>query len=252
VSLERLRVVLVRPKTSGNVGAVARALANFGVSDLAVVAPRGYRSAAAAKTAVHARPILDGKKQFRTLADAVADCAWVVGTTCRPGSYRRRMQTPREIAPEVVAVAHTKRVALVFGPEDHGLSNDELKICHELVTIPTHSSYASLNLSHAAMVCLYEIFLARHTSRSPQPALATSAKLERMYADLGRALLAIGFLHGANPEHIMFTLRRVFGRARLDDREVAIWLGVARQIEWFASGGREIAAAKRKRGERLK
>ena len=245
-------MVLVRPKTSGNVGAVARALANFGLSDLALVAPRGYRSAAAAKTAVHARAILEGKTKFATLADAVADCSWVVGTTCRPGSYRRRTQTPREIAAEIVAVARKKRVALVLGPEDHGLTNDELKICNELVTIPTHSSYASLNLSHAALICLYEIFLARHTSRSQEPAPANSAKLERMYADLGRALLAVGFLHGANPDHIMFTLRRVFGRARLDDREVAIWLGVARQIEWFAAGGREVAAEKRKRGERLK
>ena len=73
-----------------------------------------------------------------------------------------------------------------------------------------------------------------------------------MYGDLGRALVAIGFLHGANPEHIMFTIRRMFGRARLDEREVAIWLGVARQIEWFAAGGREVAEAKRARGDRLK
>ena len=155
MSLERVRVVLVRPKTSGNVGAVARAIANFGLSELALVAPRGYRAAAAAKTAVHARRILDGKQKFASLAEAVADCAWVVGTTCRPGSYRRRTQTPREVAREIIAVARTKRVALVLGPEDHGLTNDELKICHELVTIPTHSSDPSLNLSHAALVCLY-------------------------------------------------------------------------------------------------
>jgi tRNA/rRNA methyltransferase len=252
MSLEHVRVVLVRPKTSGNVGATARAAANFGVGDLALVAPRGYRAAAAAKTAVHAGLLLERRRKFATLAEAIADCAWVVGTTCRGGSYRRRMRTPRDIAPEVVAVARTRRVALVFGPEDHGLSNEELKLCHELVTIPTHSSYPSLNLSHAALVCLYELFVVRHATRAPMPALATSAALERMYGDLGRALLAIGFLHGANPGHIMMTIRRVFGRARLDERELAIWLGVARQIDWFATGGREIADEKQRRGERLK
>jgi tRNA/rRNA methyltransferase len=252
MSLERVRIVLVRPKTSGNVGSVARAAANFGVGDLALVAPRGYRAAAAARTAVHAGDVLDRTRKHATVADAIADCAWVIGTTCRGGSYRRRMRTPRDIAPEIVAIARTKRVALVFGPEDHGLSNEELKLCHELVTIPTHSSYPSLNLSHAALVCLYELFLARHATRRPMPTLATSAALERMYGDLGRALLAIGFLHGANPEHIMMTIRRVFGRAQLDERELAIWLGVARQIEWFATGGREIADEKQRRGERLK
>ena len=252
MSLERLRVVLVRPKTSGNVGAVARTMANFGLRDLALVAPRRYREAAAAKTAVHATTILDAKRKFASLAEAVADCAWVVGTTCRAGSYRRRMRSPRDIAPEIVSVARSHRVALVLGPEDHGLANDELKVCHELITIPTHSAYPSLNLSHAASLCLYEIFLARHATRSPTPALAISERLERMYADLARALLAIGFLHGANPEHIMFSVRRMFGRARLDEREVAIWMGVARQIEWFAAGGREVAEKKRGRGERLK
>src|SRR5690349_241345 len=122
MSLERVRVVLVRPKTSGNVGSVARAMANFGLRDLALVAPRGYRAAAAARTAVHAVDILERKRKSATLADAIADCAWVVGTTCRGGSYRRRMATPRDIAPEIVDVARTKSVALVFGPEDHGLS----------------------------------------------------------------------------------------------------------------------------------
>src|SRR5262249_5248515 len=151
-------------------------------------APRGYRAAAAAKTAVHAGALLERKRIVATLAEAIADCAWVVGTTCRGGSYRRRMRTPRAIAPEIVGGGRTKRVALVFGPEDHGLSNDDLKLCHELVTIPTHSSYPSLNLSHAALVCLYELFLARHATRAAAPALAASAALEQMYGDLGRAL----------------------------------------------------------------
>ena len=101
-------------------------------------------------------------------------------------------------------------------------------------------------------MCAYELFLARRPRRSPAPALATSDRLERMYGNLGHALVRIGFLHGANPEHIMFTVRRIFGRARLDPREVAIWLGIARQIEWFAEEARGVVENKRNKGIRLK
>lgn len=252
VSLDRVRVVLVRPKTSGNVGSVARAMKNLGFCDLALVSPRRYRRSAAEAMAVHASDVLEGSRRYDSLAEAVADRVWIVGTTCRPGTYRRRTLTPRQAARQISSVLRSGAVALVFGPEDHGLSNDDLKLCHELVTIPTHSSYPSLNLAQAALVCLYEIFLARHPSAPAATPLATSERLERMYQHLGRALLRIGFLHGDNPEHIMFTLRRVFGRARLDERELAVWLGIARQIEWFAAGGREVAEEKHRRGARLK
>ena len=252
VSLDRIRVVLVRPKSSGNVGSVARAMKNMGLTDLALVSPRRYRRFSAAAMAVHAEDVLDRSKVFRTLAEALADCAWVVGTTCRAGSYRRRAMSPRDAASEILAVAGRNRVALVFGPEDHGLANEDLKLCHELVTIPAHSAYPSLNLAQSALVCLYELFLARHPPRAEPVTLATSASLERMYEQLREALLRVGFLHGDNPDHIMFTLRRVFGRARLEEREVTIWLGVASQIRWFAEGGREVAAEKRSRGARLK
>ena len=252
VSLDRVRIVLLRPKSAGNVGAAARVMKNFGLSDLRLAAPRRVREAAAVVRSVHAADVLATATRHATLAEAVADCSWVVGTTCRPGSYRKRPLTPREAAAEIVSVCETNRVAVVFGPEDHGLSNEDLKVCHELVTIATHSAYSSLNLAHAVAVCCYELFLARHTARAPSPPLATSERLERLYETLARALLRIGFLHGANPDHIMFTVRRVFGRARLDARETAIWTGIARQIEWFADGGREVVEDKRRRGARVK
>jgi tRNA/rRNA methyltransferase len=250
--LGNVRIVLVRPKSSGNVGAVARAMKNTGLRDLVLVAPRGFRRRSAAAMAVHADDVLDATRTERTLHAAVADCGWVLGTTCRAGGYRRRPRTPREVAAELVSVAGTNRVALVFGPEDHGLSNEELKLCHELVTIPTHSSYRSLNLAQAVLVVAYELFLAAHAPGADAAPLATSARMELLYENLRAALLEIGFLHGANPDHILFAVRRIFGRARLDDRDVAILLGVARQIRWFAAGGREVAAAKRRRGEPLK
>ncbi|HSD10398.1 MAG TPA: RNA methyltransferase [Candidatus Binatia bacterium] len=252
MSLHRVRVVLVRAKSSGNVGSVARAMKNMGLSDLRLVAPRRYQPRSAARMAVHASDVLEHVKRSASLLEAIADCSWVVGTTCRPGPYRSRALTPREAAPEILSVCSANHVALVFGPEDHGLSNDELKLCHQLITIPAASRYPSLNLAQAVLVCLYELFLARHPGRSPAPALATSDELERMYRNLVRSLVRIGFLHGANPEHIMFTVRRIFGRARLDPREVAIWLGIGRQIEWFAEEGRGVVEEKRRKGIRLK
>lgn len=252
LALANIRVVLVRPKRSGNIGSVARAMKNSGVSDLALVSPRPVRRFPARAMAVHARDVLESMQVFPDLAEAVADCGRVYGTTCRAGSYRRRLETPRSAAPVIVDTAARNRVAIVFGPEDTGLENDDLRICHELLTIPTHGDYRSLNLAQAALICLHEIFLSAHPPVSEARELATSADLERMYGRLQGVLLRIGFLHDQNPDHILFSLRRMFGRAALEDRDVRIWLGIARQIEWFASGGREVAEEKARRGERLK
>ncbi|MGH7802848.1 MAG: RNA methyltransferase [Candidatus Binatia bacterium] len=246
-----LRVVLVRPKSSGNVGSVARAMKNFGMSDLVLVAPRRFRRFPADAMAVHGRALLDSMRVVDTLADAIADCGWVIGTTCRPGLYRERTRTPREIAPEILSVGSKNRVALVFGPEDTGLANDDVKLCHELVTIPTSPDYTSLNVSQAALLCLYEVHAAAR-GKGTEPALASSSRLELMYGRLRDALVAIGFLPESNPEHILFGIRRMFGRARLQERDVRIWLGIARQIEWFATGGREVIARKRAEGKRAR
>jgi tRNA/rRNA methyltransferase len=191
MSLERIRVVLVRPKSSGNVGAVARAMKNTGIGDLVLVAPRRFRPFPANAMAVHAADVLDRMRIESTLAAAVSDASWVVGTTCRPGAYRRRAMTPRDAAAEIVRVAGGHTVALVFGPEDHGLSNEDLKLCHELVTIPTHAGYSSLNVSQAVLVCLYEIFLARHPARAEPATLATSDQLEQMISRLRDAFMRI-------------------------------------------------------------
>lgn len=251
MSATALRVILVRPKSSGNVGSVARAMKNFGATELVVVAPRRFRRFSAEAMAVHGRDVLDAMRVVGTLAEATEGAGWVVGTTCRPGLYRKRARTPRQIAGEVRAVAAKNRVALVFGPEDTGLANEELALCHELVTIPTDPEYASLNLAQAVLLCLYEIHLAARPARA-EPALATAERLELVFAKLREALLAIGFLPEENPEHILFALRRTFGRARLDERDVRIWLGIARQIEWFAGGGREVLAEKKREGKRIR
>lgn len=236
MSLTNLRIVLVRPQHSGNIGAVARAMRNFGILDLVLVNPAQLCREAAATMAVHARDLLDTMQVHTSLRAAIADCQVVVGTTCRPGLYRDGALPPRTLAPQLVTAAAANRVALVFGPEDSGLFNDDLQLCHRLMTIPTDPAYTSLNVSQAVLLCCYEVFLAAHNQSTmlPRP-LAVAERQELMYEKLKGALLKIGFLHRDNPEHIMFALRRMLGRAGLEERDVQILLGLARQIDWYAS-----------------
>lgn len=241
VSLGNVRIVLHRPRGAANVGAAARAIANTGLGQLVIVRQQPMREPWMRAMAAHAGDVVDRMRRCGTLAEAVADCALVVGTTCRGGPYRQGPLSPRSAAPVIVARAQQQPVALVFGPEDHGLSNADLNLCQQLVTIPTSPAYSSLNLAQAVMICAYELFLAAResleTENEPPPSLATAERLEQAYTHLQRALLAIGFLHADNPEHIMHALRRLFGRTGLEEREVRILLGLARQIEWFGEGG---------------
>jgi tRNA/rRNA methyltransferase len=241
--LENIRIVLVRPKRSGNIGATARAMGNMGVHDLALVSPARINRFWADTMAVHAKEVLAHMRIHATLREAVADCGLIVGTTCRGGLYRDWSLAPRAMAPEIVTAACTNRVALVFGPEDHGLSNDDLRLCQRLITIPSHPTYPFLNVAQAVLLCCYEIFLAAtHEEKEEGRLLVSAERMELMYEKLKGALLKIGFLHSDNPEHIMFAFRRIFGRAGLEDRDVRILLGLAHQIVWYADSGWEVRA----------
>lgn len=238
MSLSNLRIVLVRPQYSGNIGSVARAMSNMGLDDLVLVNPASVRREQADIMAVHARNILDAMTIRPSLRAAVGDCGLVVGTTCRSGLYRDSVVSPRALAPHIMAAATSNRVALVFGPEESGLTNEDLRVCHRLITIPTSAAYMSLNVSQAVLLCCYEVFLATQEEVVlPRRSLAMAEQQELMYDKLKQALLCVGFLHRDNPEHIMFALRRIFGRTELEDRDVRILLGMARQIEWYANGG---------------
>ncbi|MGE0826929.1 MAG: RNA methyltransferase [Candidatus Binatia bacterium] len=241
MDFSHLRIVLVRPQYSGNIGAIARAMLNFGVRDLALVNPAIVNRAQADIMAVHARSVLDTMQIHNSLSAAIADCGLVVGTTCRTGLYRDDISSPRQLAPAIVTAMTANRVAIIFGPEDSGLSNADLRCCQRLVTIPTDSGYPSLNIAQAVLVCCYEVFLATQDrvdcEEIPARSLAVAEKQELMYEKLKDALLRVGFLHEDNPEHIMFAFRRILGRAGLEDRDVRILLGMARQIGWYAESG---------------
>ncbi len=248
MKLDGVRIVLVRPAGAANVGAVARAMKNMGLRQLTLVQPRFRGRFWMRAMAVHAADILDRMCVAGDLAEAVGDCGLVVGTTCRAGLYRTPTGTVRELAPELVKMAQCNTVAVVFGPEDHGLSNEDIKLCHRLLTIPASAEYPSLNLAQAVMIVCYELFGAAQAEAATEAArhLAPARDVEFMFQKLREALLRIGYAHPQNPDHILFAFRRFLGRAGLEDRDVRILLGLARQIEWYGDGGWRVMEEKRR------
>ena len=252
--LENIRIVLVEPKGSGNIGSVARAMKNMGLKDLAIVGGGRTKSFWARAMAVHAKDILQGVRRFATLREAVADCGLVVGTTCRGGLYRDHSRPPREVAQRILSSsARCAKCALVFGPEDHGLSNRDLKHCQWLITIPTHPDYPSLNIAQAVMICLYELSLAA-LEKVPQEMIsrAPAESVERLFDRMRHSLLKIGFLDPQNPEHILLALRRILGRAGLEEKDVRILTGLFRQLEWYAAEGWKVIEEKQKKGLKIR
>jgi len=244
---------MVRPRGSGNIGSVARAMKNFGGADLAIVGTARTQSFWAKAMAVHGRDVLSEAKCYDTIRAAVADCTLVVGTTCRAGLYRAHSQSPREIAPSIAAAAKQGKIALIFGPEDHGLSNKDLEHCQLLVDIPSHPDYRSLNVAQAAVVCLYELYVATLTTGANDAIQRAEAEsIERLFDIMRLALLKIGFLDSENPEHMLLAFRRIFGRAGLEDKDVRILTGMFRQIEWYAKEGWKIVEEKEKQGVKIK
>src|SRR4051794_11327170 len=250
--LENVRVVLVRPRGSGNIGSVARAMKNTGVPELAIVGKARTQSFWARAMAVHGRQVLRNARLYETAREAIADCILTVGTTCRAGLYRDHSQTPRVMAAEIAAAARAGKVALIFGPEDHGLSNDDLKYCQRLIHIPSHPDYPSLNVSQAAVICLYEIYLASLDELPVKPLqLARAEDIERLYDRMRSSLLKIGFLDSQNPEHMLLAFRRFLGRGGLEQKDVAILTGLFRQIEWYAGAGWKVIEEKEKKESKL-
>jgi len=251
--LSNLRIVMVRPHGSGNIGSVARAMKNFGVRELAIVGQARTRSFWARAMAVHGRDILSEAKVFDSIRAAVSDCALVVGTTCRSGLYRDHSQAARAVAPKIVEALASGKAALLFGPEDHGLSNKDLESCQLLLTIPSHPDYQSLNVAQAAVVCLYEIYVAALAPEVPQGIQRAEAEqVERLFDIMRAALLKIGFLDSENPEHMLLALRRILGRGGLEDKDVRILTGVFRQIEWYAEKGWKTVQEKERKGLKIK
>jgi tRNA/rRNA methyltransferase len=236
-----ISIVLCRPQFAGNVGAAARCGKNMGIDRLIVVGNPDLDGEEMYRRATHvAAGVIDGIRHVENLEEALADFQYVVGTTARLGNARGPVVSPREMAEKVAAISRKNRVALLFGPEDAGLTNDELRFCHLVVNIPT-AEFKSLNLSHAVMILCYEIFAWRSSSEGRfKPKLATSRELEGMYDQVQDLLKRIGFLNPQNPEYWMMHIRRFLARTGLYAKEVKIVRGICRQMTWFLkNGGKE-------------
>jgi len=247
-------IILVSPLFSGNLGSVARAMKNMGLKDLRLVAPKADpKDPDAQKMAAHAKEILKKAKRFPDLKKALKGFDLAVATSRRKGGQRGNWRDPRQFAVELAQLPKNRKVALVFGREDTGLTNEQISLCQRIVTIPSHRSFASLNLAQAVMVLAYEIFITKRTSMNrakavPSPLVgegqgegshkpAKIQSLESMYEDLGKLLGEIGFLNQQNPKHLMYLLRNLFNRARPTDKEVRIFRGICRQVRWWGKKG---------------
>src|SRR5262249_6318385 len=223
-----ISVILHEPQDLVNIAHVVRGLKNFGLRDLRLVNPREYEAYRVEGIAHQTQDVLARVRVFPALDDALADCVHVVGFTARGRTAKRNLLRPRDAAAEVVAIAEHDPVALLFGREDKGLSNEALDRCHRVVTIPSDPAYASLNLAHAVVIMLYELALARGAEALPFKAprrasgSADAAELERLFADIARALRAIDFFKTRNADAVMRTIREVAHRTPLDAREVKL------------------------------
>ncbi len=235
---KNVSIVLYKPKYAGNIGSVARAAKNMGISQIVVVGSADFDREEMEQRSTHlAADVLDSIQYCESIEEALGGFNYIVGTTARLGKARGPFVSPRAAAQNIADLSQKNKVALLFGPEDTGLANDQLRLCHSVVTIPTSREFTSLNLSQAVMILCYEIFVA--TALSPTageatPKLALSSELEGMYGQIKELLGHIGFLNPENPEYWMLDLRRFFSRSGLLSREVKIIRGICRQMEWHA------------------
>jgi len=230
VKLENIAVVLHQPKHSENIGSAARAMMNMGIRQLIVVEPEDFDPETAAKLATHtAKPVLDQMQLCHCLSDALSKFHYVVGTTARLGG-QRVVESPRRVAEKLVTISHENRIALLFGREDKGLSNREIRLCDTLVNIPT-AEFSSLNLAQAVMVICHEIFSAGEDSSTQYlPRLAGRNELEMLYGELQQMLAEISYINPENPDYWMNHLRLFLSRIHLQAKEVSIVRGVIRQF----------------------
>lgn len=233
--LERVRIVLVNTSHPGNIGAAARALKNMGLRRLYLVDPEDHPSMESYSRAVGADDVLGEAVVTATLSEALQGCVWVAGASARDRTIKWPMYTPAECAAQSQEISEQGDVAIVFGREDAGLTNEELELCNALVMIPADPEYSSLNVSQAVQVLCYELRLAMlrdsNVAAKKEPKVAndypaSTDELEGMYHHFEDTMTELGFLVNHNPENIMRRLKGLFNRAQTTKREVNILRGI--------------------------
>ncbi|HNA81843.1 MAG TPA: RNA methyltransferase [Thiobacillaceae bacterium] len=226
--LSRIRVVLVETSHPGNLGATARAMKVMGLADLALVNPKCDIDGEARARASGAVDVLEAARRFDSLEAALADTVLAAACTSRRRDLPHPAYTPRQAAPEMLTAALTGPVALVFGSETFGLSNEQLMKCRWLINIPTNPDYASLNLGAAVQVLAYELRASLDDCVLALPDFepAPHAAQEALLAEMEKLLTEVGFHDPAHPKRLLPRLRRFFAKAGLEKEEVAIWRGI--------------------------
>lgn len=242
-------VVLHEPRMLVNIAGVVRAMANMGLSRLTIVDPAEFDPWRITGIAHRTDHIVDRITQAASLDEALANATYVVGTSARPRTAQRNYRRPRELAATMLDHARDGRVAIVFGREDRGLSNEALDRCHEVLVIPTDPGHSSLNLSQAVLVVSYELLLAGATAAEALPSgkralgPATAAELEEMYAALEEGLARIEFFKARKPESVMRVVRTVLGRTGLDAHEARLLRSIGFEVRNWADRYRDPCAA---------
>ncbi|WP_419813367.1 RNA methyltransferase [Bacterioplanoides sp.] len=243
--LDNIQIVMVNTTHSGNIGAAARAMKNMGLSRLVLVDPKADINEEAIQRSSRAEDILHQAVITDTLEEAIADCGFVVGTSARSRNIPWPLLNPRECATKVAqAAGQNSRIALVFGRESSGLTNEELHLCHAHVHIPTDENFSSLNVSQAIQVMCYEMRLAAISEGGDQSSadhpiwgvdwdyeLASHAELNGMLQHMEQTMVDIGFLDPNTPKQTMARMRRLYQRAGMDKMEINIMRGMFSAVQ---------------------
>lgn len=230
-----IRIVLVDTTHPGNIGAVARAMKNMALEDLALVRPESFPHAEATARASGAADLLARARVFATLQEAIADCGLIVGASARPRQQHWTVLEPRAAALRLAEESRHRPAAVLFGSERVGLSNEDLEKCQWLVRIPANPAYESLNVAMAVQVLCYELYLASGHALATEPRavpLATAAEMQRLYEHLEEVMSEVGF-HDRTESgvHLISRLRRLLNRAEPDENEVNILRGLLTAVQ---------------------
>lgn len=236
--MHNIAVVLNEPRYSENIGAAARCCKNMGIRDLILVRPQNLEMEKVFKMATHeAVNVVDNMRIYDTLLNALSEFQYAVGTTARIGRQRMPTATPRQMAGRVAELSQENRVALVFGSEKYGLTNEDLRLCHGVVNIPT-ADFSSINLAQSVMIMCYEIFVCDLDIPLYIPRQATILELEGLFQHLEELFLKIGLIRPENPDYWMGNVRKGLTRMGLTSRDVKIARGFCRQMLWAVGHGK--------------
>ena len=233
VHLQHITIVLVRPQQPGNIGVAARAIANHGIGRLALVCPDGFDPERARWMAPKAHHIIDDALYCASVSEAVAHCAQVIATTARPRTQDWTVRSPEETAQFVAT--HPVPTAILFGPEDNGLSNDDLALAESILTFPT-THISSLNLGQAVTATCAALRMAHRNNdavQEAQPATVSVDKREELVQRTLHALDAVGYLDGRSRQIVTSTLVRLAARAEMSDEEANNLMGMVKQVDWW-------------------